>query len=176
MNLLEWKERIKHQLQELAQIDFGYELGENVIHLPLMDNDQAFTNLVGVLNKSVIADLSQFYKICDGLSFGDVQNGYFIKKVSELHDLRDTLTIRSIDLMSQKKSIVIIGSGGDGTLFGLTPEGKVLKMPPAKILDSVYYDKGDIEEIAGSLLNFLNIVLGDLTAFVEDEEDYQFLV
>ncbi len=157
--------RTKKLLSQLQTIDFGYPLGENILRDPSIEIDARFDS-----------EITQFYSQCDGLSWPNVVNGYFIRKSSEFGKVKNEYDPISIegDLSGE---IAVLGSTGSGVLFARRSEnGQILALPPAKIAANIYYNSDcGATIIANSLKEFYVKLMEDLQAFVEDRAEHQFL-
>ena len=157
--------QVKTLLTQLRNIDFGYPLGDNILREPS----------VGIFPADG-DEIAEFYCYCDGLSWPDVANGYFIYKRADFGMAKNEYDPTSIegDLGGE---ISVLGSTGTGVLFARRNEdGRILSLPPSKIKANVY-DNTDsrAKVVAGSLNEFFLKLTEDLNAFVEDEAGHSYL-
>lgn len=174
MDMEEWKMQTEGLLSELREIDFGYPLGDNGILNPSAD-ENSMSRIEEKLGSRVASSLRCFYQVCDGLSWPDVQSGYFIKKAESVGVIRDKFEVTQIQ-GKYDYGVVVVGSSGNGVLFALDASERVLKLPPGKIENNTYSDLDDkIIVLTNRFIDFLHLLTRDLKAFVEDTQDYQYI-
>lgn len=174
MNINTWKQETDLLLADLREIDFGYPLGENVIFSPSPVNVESWHLGLMLSDRAALA-LRAFYEVCDGLSWPDVQNGYYIQKsevlgrVANQHSITKVKTDITFD-------VITIGSTGGGTTFVMNFEGHIIRLPRGRVEDNTYCSsESQVDLIAEDLFVFLERLSEDLAAFVEDREGYSYL-
>lgn len=172
MNFIDWKSNAEQLLSQLRAIDFGYPLGENVVREAVLGTSFADESR---LSATSLDELRKFYEVCDGVSWPDVQNGYFLKQrkdIGQTKDQYDPIRVTGTD----DYQITVVGSSGTGTLFAINGAGNVLSVPSGKIEQNAYFDTtGKIQVVAESFSKFAEILLVDLKAFVEDKPEHAYV-
>jgi hypothetical protein len=167
-------EQMTALLDELAKIDFGYPLGENVVRLrknPIDSSAALETN-----GECGARWLSELYAVCDGLSFPDVHVGYFIKPLQRVIAY-DRSSEPDKVFLGREIRVVPIGSTGGGSLFVVECEsGNVLLLPPG-LMKEGRYDATNTKTrvVAPGLVAFLELLLADLRAFVNDDSKHAYI-
>jgi hypothetical protein len=165
-------EQMNVRLAELAKLNLGYPLGENGVRLAgrpdVLPAEFSLT--------SGSKWLAPMYYVCDGLSFPDVQVGYFVKPVSGLISFDRSSEPDSV-LMEREISVLSFGSTGGGDLFVVRSDnGSILLLPPGRIKNRQYDGRGRrVKEVAKTIQEFLELLLADLTAFVKDDKLHVYL-
>ncbi len=169
---MSWKETVERLLSELKSIDFGYPLGDNCISQPVPDSS---VNCDDRLEASVLKELQSFYAACDGFSWPDMQNGYFVKPQREIGVVKDEYEPVRI-AGSIECDILSLGSSGTGTLFAVARDGKVLAMPAGRIERNTYCDDSNkARVVAAGLGAFFELLASDLEAFVADDPGHTYV-
>ena len=165
-------EQMKEELVELAKIDFGYPLGENVVHAA--DRPDGLPPVFSSIDGS--RWLASLYCACDGLSFPDIHNGYFLKPLWRVISF-DRSSEPDIVVLDREIRVLPFGSMGDGSLFVVQCEqGGVMLLPPGSLNDGRYDGRGTkVSEVATTVPHFLELLLADLTAFVNDDNQHTYL-
>ena len=176
MDMNNWIKNSNILLKELANIDFGYPLDDNTIRLPRKKNivDIALSD-VGALDDALL----DFYISCNGLSWADVYNGYFINAIEDLHGKRQTNDLMPSEVKGKLKGrIIVFGSDGGGALFAIRKSEKdILYLPAGRVENGIYDDTaGNVRIIGGTFSEFLEKLLRDLRAFVLDEEGHIYIL
>jgi hypothetical protein len=171
MSARSWLQRVQGLLDELKGIDFGYPLGVNSILAP--PTPGALDERLVSAGLESIGPVREFYSCCDGISLPDVHIGYFIKPSAKLPASRPDSEPNTITGPIAGK-VVTIGSTGGGDLFALRlPESDVLYLPPGPLRDGTYDDSGaNVRRLAPDFCAFLELLLGDIEAFVKDESHH----
>jgi hypothetical protein len=168
-----WLSRMGDLLAQLRTQDFGYPVGPNVILPPQPESIVQQSLLESGLERA--SSIRDFYLCCDGLSLPDVHNGYFIKQVtslpvaeaeSEPQELQGPISGR----------ILVVGSTGGGGLFACHRRTiAVFYLPPGPLHLGVY-DSGraGVRQVAADWDSFLDVLLGDVEAFVTNRQDHRF--
>jgi len=167
-----WLNKTQTLLDQFRTIGFGYPVGENyirptsclgTIHDTLRDS--------GITNLDAIAS---FYEVCNGLHWPGVQNSYFVYEIERLLHPIDPETPRRIVGLPER-NIHVVGSNGGGMLFAIDDlEGSILLLPHALVEDLTYFGN-DAVEIAPDFLSFANLLLSDLTAFVNCDVSHAYI-
>ncbi len=123
------------------------------------------------LNAKSIDELRSFYEVCDGVSWPDVQDGYFLNQREDIGQTKDEYDPVRVSGPTEY-DITVIGSSGSGTLFAIDDDGNVLSIPSGKIEQNTYFDTtGNIQVVANAFSDFAEILLVDLEVFVEDKPE-----
>jgi len=175
MHLSEWLRTMQCLLNELATIDFGYPMGQNIV-VPPLDSVSA-DQLVAQAGLSSQRQIVEFYGVCGGLSLPAVHNGYFLQGLSLIADERrkDQPALGTGPLGG---SIVTLGSDGGGGQFALRRrERDMLHLPPGRIPAGVYEgDSVAVKPVAPDFFCFLDRILSDVRAFVRDTPGHRFMI
>ncbi len=170
-----WQAQIEQLLEELAEIDFGYPLGSNELR-PARSPDHIQQTLAACgINQH--ADLFHFYNVCNGLSWPDVHNGYFVDSIESLAAAHSKSYAVNRIRGEEDFEVAPIGSMGGGELFVLRKDnGNLLLLPPGSIVDRIY-DNTDAQAttVAPTFTAFTKRLLEDLEAFVHDTDEYSYL-
>ena len=152
--------------------DFGYPLGENVVR----DADRLDGLPEAFTSKDGSQWLASLYLACDGLSLPDVHSGYFVKPLAK---------VISFNLASEPNTIVGMhevavlpfGSTGGGDLFVVECEsGRVLLLSPGPMCNGRYDGlRGSVEVIAATVSQFLERLLRDVQAFIENDQEHSYI-
>jgi len=176
MGIKSWIKSASLLLNELAEIDFGYPLGENIIRSPKnKDIVQLSLSNVGYSNDKTLYD---FYLTCDGLSWPDVNNGYFINSIEKFNGkelLQKMVPVKITGAYAD--SIMVFGSDGGGGLFAIRKsQNDILYLPTGPVKNGVFDgNAGKVQKIGDNFSEFLKRLLDDLRAFVLDEEGYIYI-
>lgn len=170
-----WKVEVERLLHQLEKIDLGYPLGENRLNPPLAARN-SISESHGDIAPSCATEIDGFYGICDGLSWPDVNNGYFIKPRAELGLIRNEYD--PVEIVGDiPGSIIVVGSSGNGALFAIHPtSGRLLILPSGRIEKNIYIDStGKVRVQASSFCVFVELLLQDLRAFVTCKQDHLYI-
>lgn len=166
LDFQQWRERIEELLSDLSEINFGYPLGVNELHAP--QSPQKVRIALESVGLTQHADLFQFYSVCDGLSWPDVENGYFIDRVASL--TRSRTKEFAIHRISGKQDydVVPFGSLGGGEQFVIRQEnGNTLFLPAGHVEAGVYHNTDDrVMLISTDFSQFATQLLETLETFV----------
>ncbi len=172
MNPSESIDRIKAKLPDLYAIDFGYPLGDNLVRDANRPNGLPET----FVSKRGANWLASLYLACDGLSLPDVHSGYFLKPLDR---------VLSFDLSSepdtvvgeQELAVLPFGSTGDGSLFVVDCDrGRVLLLSPGPMREGRYDGlKGKVKEVAATVPQFVERLCCDLQAFINDDQQHNYV-
>jgi hypothetical protein len=176
MDILTWRTRMETALEELRDIDLGYPQDENVLGPPAGPAALAeFASRAGLDPRSPLVD---FYRACSGVSLPDVHVGYFIHEPG--------LVLRGLEGGEPRRltgpyarAVVVFGTDGGGGRFalGADGDGEVLYLGEGAVHDAVFDDAdGQVQTLAPDLPAFLERLLADVEAFVNDEEGWEFMV
>jgi hypothetical protein len=166
--------RVNTLLSELRTVELGFSLGDNVVFpaQPARKVEEVLKEL-GVHH---LPDIYEFYCLCDGISWPDIHNGYFIKPVDTLvesHPESEPIAICG----HYSESVLTIGSSGGGDLFVLGRESRdVLLLPPGLLISGLYTDTDRrIRKCASNYGDFFRACANDLAAFIRGTPGYVFL-
>ncbi len=171
-----WLKKANELLIELREVDFGYSLDENIIRPPKRED---YTQLT--LSNSGYSDnqmLYNFYLECDGLSWPDVHNGYFIHSVEKLNEKEQRKSNLPTKISGIYRSpILVFGSDGGGGLFAVRKQyNDILYLPNGLIQEGIFDgETANIKKIGDNFSEFLEKLLSDLEAFVFDKEGYIYI-
>lgn len=174
----QWVEDASNLLTELQGIDLGYPQGENAIRTPSQLALESDT-IVGISAVGLRDELLAFYGSCDGLSWPDVHNGIFVESVERLSCAKergepDKLVVRDSDQIIR---ILVIGSDGGGNRFCIDESnGRVWRVSGGLLENRVLEaDSKTVVLVAASFLQFLNRLREDLRAFINGDQEHQFV-
>jgi hypothetical protein len=126
-----------------------------------------------------LSQLDEFYSVCNGFTWSNIFNGYFLMASSELGMVADRYTptkLKSAD--GSYSDVFMIGSKGGGEMFVVKIEtGEIMMLPGSRFeSENVYDDWNDRTVCVASDFNsFLDVLLSDLTAYVKGDLDHQFV-
>lgn len=173
MNIDNWKHSLELLLEKLYEIDFGYPLGENKII------QRNFSCDVSEAMKTYGIDiplLEEFYLMSDGISLPDIQNGYFLKSLSDF--IEGIQGKEPISISGEiKGQILVLGSTGSGQKIVFFKKDKsILLLENELVKHEIFYATNkSIKVIAISFEEFLNKLLQDVDAFVNDIQDHIYI-
>ncbi len=176
MNVTKWIKSANSLLDELAEIDIDYPIGENTIRLPKnKDIVNLYLSNIGYSNNK---SLLNFYLACDGLSWPDVYNGYFINSIEKLNEkeqLQKEIPVKVTGIYED--SIIVFGSDGGGEYFAIRKNhDDILKLLIGPVHNGIYDgNSGKVRIIGETLSEFLERLLADLKAFVLNEDGHTYL-
>lgn len=170
MTIKESVSELRSLRDELMKINFGYPLGDNSVY-PLTGVDRSSIVLERIANTTAKEQLMALYAECDGFSFPDVHVGYFIKPSAKL-DSFDRSSEPDTLILDDIHSVLPVGSTGGGSLFVVDCEtGQVMLLPPGLLHNGQYNGRGlNVREVANSVEKFLERLVSDVRAFVNDME------
>ncbi len=172
----DWFGAIQEQLSKLRQIDLGFPQGENVLRKGA--TPEAIASLLERSELRPTSQLVRFLQHCDGLSFPDVHVGYFIHEAGKIalgatsgepREVRD----------DRRRKIVVFGSDGGGGRLAIESDlgEQVLYLPAGAVHEGVFDGiNAPVRELAADFSGFLQRLLADLTAFVEDRPGWRYMV
>jgi hypothetical protein len=167
--------KIELLLKEVKSVDIGFPIGENVIRPPRSRSevDGTLRNL-GVIDYAYLFD---FYCRCDGLSWPDVHNGYFVDSVRNLGRSDPDSDPDRIEGIGAE-NVLAIGSSGGGELFVLGKQSqRILLLPPGLLVSGVYHNRdGQARGIASNIAEMLQLFANDLEAFVKNTPGYAYCI
>ena len=165
--------QMTHFLDELKTIDFGYPLGDNSIRV-VKRTDQFMATLSqgGVCAVKWLHDL---YSVCDGLNLPDIHVGYFLKPLNRVVAFERSSEPDTV-LLDCEIHVLPIGSTGGGLFVVDCDKGCVLLLSPGLLVNGRYDGRNSkVTVIATSVIHFLELLLGDLKAFVNDDSSHTYL-
>lgn len=172
MSLTHELQRLDSILRELATIDFGYPLGENVITAPT-------TGATAALREAGLAEitgLSDLYAACDGISMPDIHTGYFVKPLRKVLSYDLSSEPRKV-IFESEVSVVPFGSTGGGSLFVVDQKtGQVLLLAPGPLHEGRYdARRSKARVVAEDIPHFVRMVIDDAAAYVHNEQGHRYL-
>lgn len=172
MSIHEQISNLESILRELAAIDFGYPLGDNLVAPPGEQANYALAE-AGLDGISGLLDL---YSSCNGISMPDVHNGYFIKPLHKLLEYKPASEPRTV-LLDAELEVIPLGSTGGGDLFVVERKsGRVLLLPPGPLHDGLYDGRQtNVKVVAEGIPQFLDELICDVEAFVHDKQGHRYL-
>lgn len=176
MDILTWRARMETALEELRGIDLGYPQDENVLGPPADPAALAeFVSRAGLDSRSPLAD---FYRACSGVSLPDVHVGYFIHEPAlVLGGLGGGEPRRLTGPYARE--VLVFGTDGGGGRFALGADGggEVLYLGEGAVHDAVFDGSdGQVQPLTPDLRAFLERLLADVEAFVNDEAVWEYMV
>lgn len=165
-------DQIKARLPDLYSIDFGYPLSENIVR----DGDRPNGLPDAFTSKEGSQWLASLYLACDGLSLPDVHSGYFLKPLAKVVSF-DLSSEPNMIVDDQQIAVLPFGSTGDGSLFVVECEsGRVLLLSPGPMRDGRYDGlNGKVRELATTVPQFLEQLFCDVRAFIEDDQQHNYI-
>jgi hypothetical protein len=172
MNYNKWMEDLSVVVADLSGINLGYPQGENIVRRKTREKVIKIPSAYEL----TATDLAEFYNCCDGVSLPDVQNGYFIKSLSDLIEGFEKSEPRRLQ-GSMSNEIIVFGSTGGGNRFvQLQPNGMIVKLGNGFVKDRLFH--ATIESatiISQNFDDFLELLLGDVRAFVSADEAHLYI-
>ena len=167
-----WIEEVNQLLAKLSDLDLPYPLGTNEV--VARTSGEVRIPLLG--SRSVARQIGEFFSVCDGISWPDVRNGYFIVRGDEIGKVKNDSVPTSI-VGELAGRVLQLGSNGGGMLFVTRrTSGEVLALPPSGIYDNVYDNSdGRARMIAADFDGFLSRLKDDLQAFVAWRSDFDYI-
>jgi len=161
-------------LRELARLDLGYPIGVNLVRPAALPD--AVTLSLSQVSECAVKWLEPLYLKCNGLSFPDVHIGYFIKTMQKIA-LFDRSSEPDTVLLDRRIGVLPFGSTGGGDLFVVDCEsGGILLLPPGPLKAGLYdARKANVRKIAGSISEFMELLLNDLMAFVNGDVNHIYI-
>ncbi|WP_150105945.1 hypothetical protein [Rubinisphaera brasiliensis] len=172
MTLAETIDKMKAKLPELDAIDFGYPLGENLVREANRPNGLPDVFLA----QEGARWLVEMYQSSDGLSLPDVHCGSFLKTLAKVVSFDPTSEPNTV-VGENEIAVLPFGSTGDGSLFVVEcVRGRVLLLSPGP-MQAGRYDglEGKVKEIAATVPQFVELLLIDLEAFINDDQQHVFV-
>jgi hypothetical protein len=176
MNLGVWRLQMEAEIEQLRNLDLGYELDENVIFPP--GDPGTLLGLNDAAGLEAESPLSAFYRACGGVSLPDAHVGYFVHKPE--------LVVRGLSSGEPRRitgafegDVLVFGSDGGGGRFALVPDGfgEVLYLGEGAVHDAVFDGTyGEVRLLADNLEKFLSQLLADLAAFVRSDPAWTYMI
>lgn len=175
MNAHQWVSTVKTSLEQLRDRDFSYPLGVNTVFDP--QPSAIVEHCLRSFNLTPIRGLTDFYVECDGVSLPDIHTGYFIKHVRGLTCSRPESEPTRITGQFAGE-VQTFGSSGNGSLFVVRRiEQDVICLPPGPLHDGLYdATRARATRIAPDFPVFLDALLADITAFVNNTPRHKYIV
>lgn len=153
-----------------------FDRASNQVFAPLAEAQQvALTTALGIAG---VAGVRPFYSLCNGFDLPDFRNGYFVFGLDAIQ--RGLARGQPASLSAPWNCrVVVIGADGGGGLFALQPEsrGDVLYLSEGRIINSEYQvTTGGVRVVSETLVEFVERVAGDVTAYVAHTPEWQYLI
>lgn len=167
-DMTEWLAAIRADLASLALQDFGYPLGTNEVRERSL-----------LQHGPLPVQLDILYDAFDGLSLPDVHVGYFIDSVSRAGTAsqRGEPTALAND---QQLQVHVFGSDGGGGRFAVgLNDGAVYYLPSSgAVREGNFHEdiNAHVRRVAASVSDFLIRLREDIHAFVEGNNEHEFMV
>jgi hypothetical protein len=176
MDINAWFNEVSALLERLKRIDLGYPLGENVIHPA--PTESIVESLIAKTGLPRSSSIPTFYRRCNGLSLPDVHVGYFVHGVELILDgLAKGEPTRVMDHEGLSRIIVVGTDGGGGRFASRMDVEDIVYLPVGAVHDSVFDGKATpIRRLASNFPDFLELLLGDLRALVNNVPDWKYMV
>ncbi|CAN5462176.1 hypothetical protein BH10PLA2_BH10PLA2_18740 [soil metagenome] len=173
MNITDWKNDMNSLLTKLKGIDFGYPLDNNEI-LP-RSQARVAKNELDLIDCSNHDELRYFYENCGGVNLPDIHVGYFIKSLEKLVTINPSSEPTRL-IGEFADNVLSFGSTGGGGLLVLRKlPCDILHLAPGPLHNGTYdSNRGRATKIANSFLAFLEILLSDVRAFVENQRNHHY--
>ena len=169
-----WIRNVQDLLGRLKDLDFGYPLGANDVLAP--QQSSVVEHGLRVAHACDFEDLRAFYTNCDGVSLPDVHVGYFIKSVTKLGIV--DLSSEPVEIKGEfaGKALSFDSTGGGG-LFVLRRLSRDVLHLASCPLDNGICDgsRGRVKYISASFFGFLDCLMADIQAFVENQRSHSFI-
>lgn len=173
-----------HRINRLIEIHMegfeekhGFPPGDNKI-LPADPASGADSALVQEFGDGVVPDdMLAFFGRIERVSLPDFWNAYFLGPASWVVSIHRAESPRQIQLPDGPAEVVMVGSDGGGTMYGLVPSeaNGVYGLPQDRIKDGVYvpthrgiYAPEQLRKIAIDFSDFLSRLVTGLEEYVAD--------
>lgn len=163
-------DELRTLLTHVRRLDLGYPLGTNEIR---KIKPQARKS---VEHRGLPRDLLELYAHCDGLSVEDVRVGYFVDRASRAATASDRG--EPIEVRPEGWAVVVFGSDGGGGRFALRlVDHAILHLGSGAVRAGVFYDSGGLVRVlAPSVSAFVCRLRDDVEAFVDNRDDWEFMI
>jgi hypothetical protein len=158
-------------LNELKKNNLSYP-NENFIEIPgdfVSINE--FFNFFQEIDTNL--ELFSFYKECRRLMLPEVGNGYFIHSI----DFIDEIIFISEPFCF---SAIIFGADGGGGFFAqkiLSDSSEIYYLSDGVVNDSVFEsDMAVVKKISNSFSEFLELLILDFIAFLNNDKDWKYII
>lgn len=157
-------QELKEQIGRLRELDLGYLQGINLVHEAISaEAAREILESRGFAQTSLLP----FYLACNGLSFPDVENGYFIDRVQCLGETADAPG-RVVRVTGVDEEVICVGSTGGGGLFVLSqPSERALFLPGGTVADSTYH--GPSQKLGTGIQAILDLIHDILSGFLRGD-------
>jgi len=168
-----WLGELDALLRQLEELDLGYPQGENSLQLP------SDPKLVGLFTERFsgfsLDEFLSFHALSDGAVLQDIHNGIFLHPLAQiLEGVEAGEPTRTTG--EHAGAILPFGSDGGGERFVLTTDGGILHLAGGAVRAATFDGtNARIRQISGSFNGFLERVLQDVGAFVNQTPGWQFL-
>ena len=176
MDIQEWIEQIKIELDALQKFDHGgFMSRENKLLDP--PDPKLIEDFSSKMSIQLPDELKDFYLNCGGLRMADVHNAYFLMELTTIMDA-DKLELPTKVSGMYNEVVIPIGSDGGGNLFVLRigQEKDVLYIQEPWVEDSTaIIDDIDTRVVADSFNGFLERLLLEARAFLRNDSTWKYL-
>ncbi|MFE1030033.1 SMI1/KNR4 family protein [Streptomyces sp. NPDC058818] len=136
----------------------GFPPGVNQVR-PADHDDQAAARTLAQVTPTP-ADLVTFYESIGDVTWADVGNGYFLDPASDM--LLRLQEYGVVDVGTDQKANLVIGSNGGGLIYVAGPDGAVYRTRTSSL------DEPEFDKVADDLRQFLELLERSLTKFNTD--------
>lgn len=168
-NLKWWVDSMRERIPLLECMDLGYPLGVHEVRAPVPHEWLR-----------VPESLKPLYQVCDGLSFPNVHNGYFIEsavRVVSAQARGEPVTVAHQD--GSSTAITVFGADGGGSRFAVAvSEGSVWYLPSdCAVHSGTLVDDASAKgkRLSPNLGQFLRLVLADVDAFLSEDIHHKYI-
>jgi hypothetical protein len=170
-----WDREIRHLSESLVETHADGDATSNGLASAATMEDLA--SLKARFSSRDLTQLLAFYGRCDGASFPDLWNGYYIHPIRLLLRVGEDIPVRVEGSLTRE--ILPFGSDGGGNLFAssLGQEMDILLLPHGAIRGSIYRDTSamPMTVVAKDFDGFLRRLLEDLKAFVNGTPGWRYM-
>lgn len=173
--LSNWMAEVEELLDELKRMDLGYPQGKNRFNPP--PDAGLLRHLRDRFPNDDLSQMLAFYLTCDGASFPDAWNGYFIHSLEHIFGTLERGEPARVE-GSLSREVLVLGSDGGGNMFAMSRAKKpeVLYLPLSGVTDSVYSEGGlPMRVLAPDFFDFLHRLKLDIEAFVTRKAGWTYM-
>lgn len=153
----------------------GYPPGTNEVYTASMSKDQV-SDVLEATDCPSGERLLGLYAEFDGLSWPDVQNGYYLRRIGSLIAGNGRRYPRIIDAGSRQHYVLTIGSSGGGDYVALDcSNGQILICGDGTMEGHALVSPRRCEVVAGNVEELLDRMYSDLQAFASSTPKHKWL-